>query len=58
MTRKAPALTDQAYIAAYKALAGQYEDNQLSMPDYLSALQELKACYLKGRSDATVPIVT
>jgi len=51
-------LTDQAYIAAYKKLAGQYEDNQLSMQDYLSALQELKARYLRGRPQATVPVVT
>jgi len=51
-------LTDQAYITAYRKLAGQYEDNQLSMPDYLSALQELKARYLKGRPNATVPVVT
>jgi hypothetical protein len=58
MTRGTPALTEQAYVAAYKKLASQYEDNQLSMPDYLSALQELKARYLKGRPNATVPAVT
>lgn len=58
MTREKPELTEQAYVAAYKKLAGQYEDNQLSMPEYLSALQELKARYLKGRPNATVPAVT
>jgi len=58
MTRATPTLTDQAYVAAYKQLASQYEDNQLSMPDYLSAPQELKARYLKGRPHATVPVVT
>jgi len=58
MTREPPGLTEQAYVAAYKKLAGQYEDNQLSMPEYLSALQELKARYLKGRPNATVPAVT
>ncbi len=58
MTRENPGLTDQAYITAYRKLAGQYEDNQLSMPDYLSALQELKARYLEGRPNAAVPVVT
>jgi len=57
MTREKIALTDQAYIAAYKKLATEYDDNQLSMQDYLSALEELKARYLKGRSSTALPVV-
>ena len=58
MTREKTALTDQAYIAAYKKLANEYDDNQLSMQEYLSALETLKARYLKGRPNASVPVVT
>jgi len=58
MNRANTALTDQDYISAYRKLAGQYEDHQLSMQDYLSALQDLKARYLKGKPNATVPLVT
>ncbi len=57
MTREKTALTDQAYIAAYKKLAIGYDDNQLSMQEYLSALEELKARYLKGRSSTALPVV-
>ena len=57
MTRVKTALTDQAYIAAYKKLASEYVDNQLSMQEYLSALEALKVRYRKGRSSAALPLV-
>jgi hypothetical protein len=50
-------MTDQAYIAAYQKLASQYHDNQSSMGDYLTAVQQLKDQYLKGRSGAVLPVV-
>jgi hypothetical protein len=50
-------MTEQAYIAAHQKLSGQYNDNQSSMEDYLAGLQALKAQYLKGRNNATLPIV-
>jgi hypothetical protein len=57
MTREKTLLTDQAYIVAYKKLASEYDDNQLSMQEYLSALAALKARYLTGRSNAVLPVV-
>jgi len=57
MTRENPPLTDQAYIAAHKKLAAEYDDSQLSMQEYLSALEALKARYLKGRSSTVLPVV-
>jgi hypothetical protein len=50
-------MTDQAYIAAYQKLSGQYEDNQSSMGDYLAAVEKLKAQYVAGRADVVPPIV-
>lgn len=57
MAQEKTVLTDQAYVAAYKKLAGEYDDNQLSMQEYLSALEALKVRYLKGRSSAVLPVV-
>jgi len=57
MARENKALTDEAYIAAYKKLASEYDDNQLSMQEYLSALEALKVRYLKGRSSTALPVV-
>jgi hypothetical protein len=51
-------MTDQAYTAAYKKLAGQYDDNQLSMEDYLAAMQALKVQYLKGRKSTALPVAS
>ncbi len=51
-------MNDQAYIAAYQKLSGQYNDNQTSMEEYLATVQKLKEQYLKGRADtATLPVV-
>lgn len=50
-------MTDQAYIAAYQKLSGQFNDNQSSMEDYLSGIEKLKAQYVAGRTDAVPPIV-
>ncbi len=50
-------MTDQAYIDAYQKLSSSYNDNQSSMEEYLTGLQALKAQYLKGRSNATLPVV-
>ncbi len=50
-------MTDAAYITAYQKLASQYHNNQSSMEDYLAAVQSLKEQYLKGRSNAALPIV-
>jgi hypothetical protein len=57
MAQEKTLFTDQAYVAAYKKLAGEYDDNQLSMQEYLSALEALKARYLKGRSSGVLPVV-
>ncbi len=51
-------MTDQAYITAYKKLASQYDENQLSMEDYLAAIQTLKAQYLKGKTSTVLPVVS
>jgi len=51
-------VTDEAYINAYKKLARQYDENQLSMQDYLVALQTLKLQYLKGKSGTALPVVS
>jgi hypothetical protein len=57
MTRASPSLTDADYVSAYRKLASQYDDNQLSMQEYLSALQVLKERYLKGKSSSALPVV-
>ncbi len=50
-------MTDQDYIAAYQKIAGKYENNQSTMEDYLEAMKKLKESYLKGRTEATLPVV-
>jgi hypothetical protein len=50
-------MTDAAYIAAYQKLTREYEDNQSSMEEYLTALEKLKAEYLKGRTGTELPVV-
>jgi len=50
-------MTDAAYIAAYQKLTREYQDNRLSMEEYLPALEKLKAEYLKGRTGAALPVV-
>ena len=50
-------MTDEAYIAAYRKLTGQYQDNRSSMEEYLDAIQKLKQEYLKGRTGAALPVV-
>ena len=50
-------MTDAAYIAAYQKLNREYADNQSSMEDYLTAVEKLKAEYLKGRTGAALPVV-
>ena len=50
-------VTNEAYIAAYQKLTREFQDNRLSMEEYLTALQKLKAEYLKGRTGAALPVV-
>ncbi len=50
-------MTDEAYIAAYQKIAGKYENNQSTMEDYLEAMKKLKESYLKGRTEATLPVL-
>ena len=50
-------MTDEAYIAAYQKLTREYQDNRSSMEEYLTALERLKAEYLKGRAGAVLPVV-
>jgi hypothetical protein len=50
-------MTDQAYIAAYQNLNREYKDNRLSMEEYLTAIEKLKADYLKGKTGAALPVV-
>ena len=50
-------MTDQAYVAAYQKLASDYANNQMSMGEFLLAVQKLKDQYLKGKSDAALPVV-
>ena len=57
LTRIVTMMTDAAYIAAYQKLNREYADNQLSMEEYLTALEKLKAEYLKGRTGVTLPVV-
>jgi hypothetical protein len=51
-------VTDQAYIAAYKKLVSQYDDNQWSMEEYLAAIQNLRVQYLKGKTSTVLPVVS
>jgi hypothetical protein len=51
-------MTDEAYVSAYRKLASQYDMNQTSMSEFLSAVQKLKEQYLKGRTASTaLPVV-
>lgn len=50
-------MTDQAYTAAYQKLNSEFQDNRLSMEEYLTALEKLKADYLKGKAGAALPVV-
>lgn len=50
-------MTEKAYIAAYQKLVKEYNNNQWSMGEYLAAIRKLKEEYLKGRSDAVLPVV-
>jgi len=51
-------MTEEAYVAAYRQLSSQYNNNQTSMSDYLAAVQKLKDQYLKGRNSSTaLPVV-
>ncbi len=50
-------MTDQAYTAAYQKLNREFQDNRLSMEEYLTALETLKADYLKGKTGAALPVV-
>jgi len=50
-------MTEEAYIAAYQKLTREYQDNRLSMEDYLTAVEKLKAEYLKGKTGAALPVV-
>jgi len=51
-------MTDEAYISAYQKLVSQYNSNQTSMSEYLTAMQKLKEQYLKGRNgSAALPVV-
>jgi hypothetical protein len=50
-------MTDQAYIAAYQVLIGQYFNNQASMEEHLAAVQKLKDTYLEARAGAELPVV-
>jgi hypothetical protein len=49
-------MTDDAYLAAYRKLSDQYGSNQLSMGEYLTAVQKLKDSYLQGKSGAVLPV--
>jgi hypothetical protein len=51
-----PAMTDQAYIAVYKKIADKYENNQSTMEEYLTAIEKLRAQYLKDKPGATLPV--
>jgi hypothetical protein len=51
-------MTEEAYVSAYQQLASQYNNNQTSMSEYLTAVQKLKDQYLKGRnSNTALPVV-
>jgi len=50
-------MTGQAYIAAHQKLSSQYNDNQSSMEEFLTALQSLKEQYLKGKTTTALPVV-
>jgi len=51
-------MTEEAYVAAYRQISSQYNNNQTSMSDYLAAVQKLKDQYLKGRNSSTaLPVV-
>jgi len=50
-------MTNQAYIEAYQKLTSEYDNNQLSMEEYLEAVRKLKERYLKGRTGIALPPV-
>jgi hypothetical protein len=50
-------MTDPEYIAAYQKIAGQYENNQSTMADYLEAMKKLKEKFLKDRPGGALPAV-
>jgi hypothetical protein len=50
-------MTDEAYVAAYQKLTREYQDNRLSMEEYLTAVERLKAEYFKGKTGTALPVV-
>lgn len=50
-------MTDVAYTAAHQKLNREYADNESSMKEYLTALEKLKAEYLKVNTGAALPVV-
>jgi hypothetical protein len=51
-------MTDQAYIAAYQALINQFNNNQASMEEHLTAVQKLKDRFrLEGKAGAKLPVM-
>jgi len=50
-------MNEEAYIAAYQKLTREYQDNRLSMEEYLTAVEKLKAQYHKGKTGAALPVV-
>jgi len=50
-------MNEPEYIAAYRKIADNYENNQTSMEDYLEAMRKLKETFLKGRTGTALPVV-
>lgn len=48
-------MNEKDYLAAYRNIADQYENNQSSMEDYLEAMRKLKESFLKDKPGAALP---
>ena len=50
-------MNEPEYIAAYRKIADNYENNQTTMEDYLEAMRKLKEIFLKGKNGTALPVV-
>lgn len=50
-------MNEPEYIAAYQKIAGNYENNQTNMEDYLEAIRKLKETFLKEHAGTALPVV-
>jgi hypothetical protein len=50
-------MNEPEYIAAYRKIADNYENNQTTMEDYLEAIRKLKETFLKGKTGTALPVV-